>query len=262
MILHPHATVILPKHYGRQASLDRIASTQKGTGPALSDKILRKRFAVVENVHEFDEEGYLIGKGDEARLGVVFISTAQGFSLGLNSGFYPHTTCRECTVQQALTDARMPARRLRKVLTTFRTFPIRVGNTAMGNSGGWYPDQKELDWKDLGVTPETTTVTGRQRRIATWSWAQFHDCLAVNEPDALFLNFMNYLPSPLEATKFAEEVVDRFTKQRGNGPDFMMLGFGPHAYDVELAFTRSDLGQIIFKRMGNVDIAAAEKAGY
>jgi adenylosuccinate synthase len=247
LTIHPNATAILSQHYLTITSLDKIASTQKGTGPALSDKLLRKRFAVIENVHEF--EFYTQSRGDYTRAGVVFVSTAQGFSLGINSGFYPYTTCRECTVQQALSDAHIPARKLQKVIATFRSFPIRVGDTPFGTSGGWYPDQRELSWGEIGQVPETTTVTGRQRRIATWSDIQFRECVAVNEPDALFLNFLNYLPTAREATKFAEHVVDKFMKYRGVQPDFVMLGFGPKATDVDVAFTREDLGHIISKRM-------------
>lgn len=258
--IHPLAAAILPKHYDTVPSLDRIASTQKGTGPALVDKILRKRFAVVENVHDFED--YTLSLGDYARLGVVFVSTAQGFSLGLNSGFYPYTTCRECTVQQALSDARIPARQLRKVIATFRTYPIRVGNTALGESGGWYSDQKEIDWKEIGVEPETTTVTGRQRRVATFSYAQFRECLAINDPDAFFINFLNYIKTPIEATQFVEGLVDKFRRQQKRDPDFVLLGFGPKETDVEIAFTRDEVGQHIFKRMGKVDIEAAEAAGY
>lgn len=261
LTLHPHASAILPKHYLPTPSLDAIASTQKGTGPATADKVLRKRFSVVENVHDF--EGFKQSKGETERMGVVFISTAQGFSLGINSGFFPHTTQRECTVQQALSDARIPARKLQKVIATFRAFPIRVGSTPLGSSGGWYGDQKELSWSEVGVEPELTTVTQRQRRIATWSDIQFRECLAVNDPDALFINFLNYFKTALEATKFVEDVVSRFTQMKGSkGPDFVMLGFGPYARDVEIAFNREDLGNLIFKRMANIDIAAVEKAGY
>jgi adenylosuccinate synthase len=260
LYIHPHAAVIRAKHYDARASLDRIASTQKGTGPALADKIMREKFSVAENVH--DLEGFTLSRGDFLATGVIFLSTAQGMSLGINSGFFPFTTCRECTVQQALSDARMPARSLRKVIATFRTFPIRVGNTALGSSGGWYPDQQEISWKDLGVPPETTTVTGRQRRIATWSMRQFHECLAVNDPDALFINFLNYLKTPFEAAKFVTDLVNRYKQHMKRDPDFVMLGFGPKSTDVETAFHLDDVSHLINLRMAGVDLRAAEKAGY
>lgn len=260
--IHPHATAILPKHYQKHPSLSSIASTQKGTGPALCDKILRKRFAVVENVHDFEE--FPMSKAEPEFLGaaVIMVSTAQGFSLGLNSGFYPHATCRECTVQQALSDARIAARRLRKVITTHRVHPIRVGDTPLGSSGGWYPDQQELGWETLGVTPEVTTVTGRPRRIATWSDIQFRECLIINEPDAIFINFINYLGDSYKATKFVEEKVEIYRRTLARDPDFVMMGFGPSADEVDVAFMRDDIGQFIFKRLGKVDLAAAERSGH
>lgn len=261
LFIHPNATAILPKHYTPVQSLDRIASTQKGTGPASVDKILRKRFAVVDAVHEF-EEFTMLRNGYQNHPGVVFVSTAQGFSLGLNSGFYPYTTCRECTVQQALSDAHIPARHLQKVIATFRVFPIRVGDTPLGTSGGWYPDQRELTWEEIGVEPETTTVTGRPRRIASWSDQQFRACLEVNDPDAIFLNFLNYHKSAYDADNFVSHVIDRFKRYTGKDLDFLLLGFGPKASDVDIVFNRQDAGNAIHKRMAQVDIAAAEAAGH
>lgn len=255
VMIHQHAAAILPKHYQEQSSLSAIASTQKGTGPALSDKILRKRFGVAETVHDF-EDLQVLRNAAVSRSGVTFVSTAQGFSLGINTGFYPYTTCRECTVQQALSDARIPARALRKVIATYRTLPIRVGDTAQGSSGGWYPDQKELSWEELNLEPETTTVTGRQRRIATWSWQQFTEGLVVNDPDALFINFLNYL-SQEEARGLVAKAAKRFGETLGRQPDFVMLGFGPRLYDVKIAFDFQDAERYVQEFFGSRSVKAA-----
>src|SRR5690606_13722124 len=126
---------------------------------------------------------------------VVFVETAQGFSLGLNSArFYPHVTTRECTVGQALADARIAPSRLRKVAACYRTYPIRVGNSPEGGySGDVYPDQHETSFADMGQPEEMTTVTKRVRRLFTWSREQFRESVAANEPDVLFINFANYV---------------------------------------------------------------------
>ena len=81
---------------------------------------------------------------------------------------------------------------------TCRSYPIRVGNTDKGTSGGWYPDQQETTWEALGVEPELTTVTKRVRRVATWSWQQFTDAVRANEPDAIWLGFIGDGIAPLE----------------------------------------------------------------
>jgi adenylosuccinate synthase len=245
LLIHPHSTAILPKHYAERSTLGLIASTQKGTGPALSDKVMRDKFAAVENVHDFSGFDVRMPNIDWFKQS-VFVSTAQGFSLGLNSGFFPYTTCRECTVQQALSDARIPARWLRKVISTHRVHPIRVGNTVEGTSGPCYPDQKELSWTELGVQPETTTVTGRIRRVFTWSDQQFIECLTVNEPDALFLNFINYLRDPMVAVNFVTAKIKLFHQVRGKLPDFVMLGFGKYLHEVHVAFDENDVTRIVF----------------
>jgi adenylosuccinate synthase len=234
--IHPAAAAILPEHKEiNDGRILAIASTNKGTGPALAAKIMRDRFAVAENRHEFRDYAQLERVWDWTR-DIVFVSTAQGYSLGLNSGFYPYTTCRECTVQQALADANIPARRLRKVLATYRTYPIRVGNTRAGFSGGHYPDQREIEWAELGVEPETTTVTRRVRRVFTWSDEQFIRSTRANEPDAVFLNFLNYFKSVLDAQTFLERVWRTYVQVMRRDPDFFMLGFGPRHTDVTVAF--------------------------
>jgi len=228
-VVHPHAAIIDDKC--REAKLAHIASTGKGVGPAMSRKLLRYEGYVAqghaEAMSEFAELANIVPTGR------VFIETAQGFSLGINSGFYPHVTSRECTVGQALADARMSPKSLQRSIVSLRTYPIRVGNLPEGHSGGWYPDQRELTWDEIGQAPELTTVTKRVRRVATFSFEQFAECLRVNEPDAFFLNFCNYLsPLMLEALLYKMLKVYRVTL--GRDPEIILLGFGPRAEDVVL----------------------------
>lgn len=237
LYIHPCATLIDPAH----SILDRettraIASTGKGVGPAMAQKLMRldkdcvasKKFMPVlppgkdswDNLWDWNQD-------------VVFVETAQGYSLGVNSArFYPHTTSRECTVMQAIADARIPAQMVRKVIATYRTYPIRVGNT-QGSSGDCYPDQEETTWEALGLAPEITTVTKRVRRVFTWSRTQFRESVAANRPDAIFLNFMNYLPHG-ERGPFIEQVLDDYQGVMGYIPDETLLGFGPKGSDVQV----------------------------
>ena len=113
-----------------------------------------------------------------------------------------------------------------------RTFPIRVGNTE-NSSGGWYPDQAETTWEALGVAPETTTVTGRVRRVATWSDMQFREAVQVNQPSAIFLNFVNYLPEDLVAS-FVENMVMQYTQVTKRAPEAVLLGYGPKSSDIRV----------------------------
>jgi adenylosuccinate synthase len=121
------------------------------------------------------------------------IEGAQGFSLGINSGFYPFCTSRDTGPARFLSDCAVPHTLLRIVVGTARTYPIRVGNTPGGFSGGGYFDQHELTWESLGLKPETTTVTGRERRIFSFSNQQILEAIQAFRPDCVFLNFCNYI---------------------------------------------------------------------
>jgi adenylosuccinate synthase len=109
-----------------------------------------------------------------------------------------------------------------------RTYPIRVGSLPGTTSGDGYNDQRETSWDNLGVygiVPEYTTVTGRERRVFTWSNMQIEQAMVMCDPDHIFLNFCNYMtPSGLAellATMppAAEERVS-------------LLGYGPKSSDI------------------------------
>jgi len=75
--------------------------------------------------------------------------------------------------------------------------PIRVG----GNSGGFYSDQEEIKFGDIGQKDEFTTVTGRLRRVFTWSQLQIEEAVMACQPDIVFLNFCNYDPNNVDKVK-------------------------------------------------------------
>ena len=236
VMVDPHAALITDD--AKAVKLSHIASTGKGVGPAMANKLLRDKSAVVESASDYANGRFSIKSislADKIRMGnSVFIETAQGFSLGINSGFYPYCTSRECSVSQALADARIPPQYQVKSIVSLRTYPIRVGNTPDGYSGGWYSDQKELSWEKVGQKPELTTVTKRVRRIATFSMEQLKQCLVVNRPDAVFLNFCNYLNED-DLHQLVNDITQEYTHIMGRDMDALLLGFGPNTEDVRLA---------------------------
>lgn len=236
VLIHPSAALINDAaKQSDKVTENKIASTGKGVGPALVQKVMRtygKKVLAQQVFPPFLPPEYRswddLWDWNKDR---VFVETAQGFSLGINSSrFYPCVTSRECTVGQALSDARIPAQMLRKVVCTFRTYPIRVGNME-SSSGDWYPDQEETTWEALGVTPELTTVTKRVRRVASWSWIQYRECLATNRPDTIFVNFMNYLKDDHQS--FIERLGHEYYDVMGRMPDFGLFGSGPLSSDIQ-----------------------------
>lgn len=229
--VHPCAATI--EEQDRQAeqsgAMAKIASTAKGVGAALARKVLRDPSAVWGVGHS--ELAPWNWSKDR-----VFVETAQGFSLGLNEPrFYPYVTSRECTVMQAISDARIPAQMVKKVIMTSRTFPIRVGSTPDGHSGDCYPDQKEMQWTDLGVEPELTTVTKRIRRVFSWSRIQFREACAANRPDVLAVMFMDYLkPAGVSQGRFMNDLINDYAAVMNKSPDFILTGWGPRPEDVRV----------------------------
>ena len=225
----PHAVIVTAEDkQADKATVDSVASTGQGVGPALARKLQRQNVDVAQN----KQSGFT---GHNWRQFRFFYEVPQGFSLGLNSGFYPYVTSRECTVGQALADAALPATAVRGVFMSVRTLPIRVGNTDNASSGPCYHDQHELDWEGLPFKPEYTTVTNRQRRIFSWSDQQFMDAVAANDPRVVFVNFVNYLEvMGVDVDLWLRQhILLPYTRVVGQPPDRVWLGRGPKVEDVE-----------------------------
>jgi adenylosuccinate synthase len=222
--VHPCAAVIEDHHIEQERTNGsaKVAGTAKGVGAALADKANREGNLWGRQDTWYGYSGVL-GMADRC----VLHASAQGFSLGVNEAlFAPNTTSRECTVQQAMSDARIPLSQVRKVAMTTRTFAIRVGNTNIGYSGDYYDDQKETSWDELGLPEEYTTVTKRVRRVFTWSWQQFIDAIRCNEPDLVCINFMDYLPQD-EREPFIRRVKEVYAQTLPHkGNPVIFCGFG------------------------------------
>lgn len=260
ILLHRNAALILQKHVEEEAGpMTKIGSTKKGCGAAMIAKIRRNpddNNTVGGNAEYMEEHIYapvreagvnIRTATDEEYMNVVYdaeriqVEGAQGFSLGINNGFYPYVTSRECTPAQVAVDVNLPLAFVDKVVATMRTYPIRVANRyneageQIGWSGPCYPDQKELDWKaDLGMEAELTTVTKLPRRIFTFSYEQTKAALSVIRPDEVFLNFCNYM----EPDEVAEVVglIERAAhelKIPGPMPLTQYYGYGPTVSDID-----------------------------
>lgn len=242
--VHPHAAVVHDAHReaekGTEYGPGRIASTQKGVGAAIAGKVFRDPEATAQFIyprHEGMRKSCIINGAslnDELKQNkTVFVEVSQGFSLSINaSGFYPHTTSRDCTVNQALSDANINPHWLGRVIMTMRTYPIRVGHIhgpggeVISHSGGHYTDQKETTWDDIGVKPEFTTVTKRQRRVFTWSHQQCVEAFRANRPNDIFLNFCNYLKTKKQLQEIVDSIMEA-SHAAGTGTPRIFYGFGP-----------------------------------
>ena len=235
--VHSHAAIISKENTEvDKTTIEKIGSTGKGIGPSLQRKVSRlSKEAVVRYAPEADKlvtEVQIRTKSPVRRVdrSRILVEVSQGYSLGINSGFYPYTTARECTMAQAMADAQLPLTEYRDCMMVVRTFPIRVA----GNSGPCYPDQHEISWGGLGQEPELTTVTQKVRRVFTWSDKQFMDAVAANRPSVIFLNFCNYLDTGAVPDFVKTRVINTYQRVMGIPPRVVLCGFGPRVEDVRV----------------------------
>jgi len=238
LIIHEAAGILSESHKElEQKTLGRIASTMQGSGAALCDKIMRnpgviaadREFEIREHVPEAEIVNQWQWLSAFLSSGNALVEGSQGYSLGISSGFYPHCTSRDCTPSRVVADASLPMSWVRDVYGSCRVHPIRVGNTAEGSSGGWYKDQKEITFQSLGVMPEKTTVTGRERRIATFSRHQIEEALLMAHPHKVFVNFAQY---NYEDTRAAMETITTAYAGLFGEPVKFIIGYGPYPSDI------------------------------
>jgi len=245
LLIHPQAMVLLASHKAtEQASLSGIASTMQGSAAAAIEKMMRSTDA--NTAQKVANDG---ADEDGAPLPMWFLSAiathqewedilagaqnilaegSQGHSLGINAGFYPYCTSRDCSPARFLSDMGIPISMLGKVIGTARTYPIRVGNTPDGYSGDHYPDQHEVSFEQIGQPDEYTTVTQRKRRVFTLSMRQLQEAAFWCCPDEIFLNFANYLKDWTEVVGMVRDI------ERNIGVPVGYVGVGPTFRDVHL----------------------------
>lgn len=261
ILVHENAAIITDAHRAEeQGPMTKIGSTKKGCGAAMIAKIRRnpddqntagamKSAILSEPVRRryFEDDIDLRIVGNDEYMEAVYcanriqVEGAQGFSLGINNGFYPYVTSRECTPAQVCVDVNLPLAFVDKVVATMRTYPIRVANRyneageQIGWSGPCYPDQRELDWaKDLGMEAELTTVTKLPRRIFTFSYEQTKAALSVIRPDEVFLNFCNYMePDEVAHVVGLIERAAHELKIPGPMPLTQYYGYGATVNDID-----------------------------
>ncbi|KKL16624.1 hypothetical protein LCGC14_2493710 [marine sediment metagenome] len=225
--IHPNAMVLTSDHVKKEEKLmDRIGSTAQGSAAAVCEKMMRHKASIAKKfLRGTAFQQYVCNHSEwQIRLGLstgILAEGSQGYSLGINTQFYPYTTSRDCGPAAFLSNMGIPLSMLSTIIGTCRTLPIRVG----GNSGDCYADQDELSWEELDIKPELTTVTKRERRIFSYSRMQIEEACWWCNPDLVFLNFANYVPED-----YVEQIVahiDQMSRVR-------WVGFGPTFKDVGL----------------------------
>lgn len=197
--LDPQAAVIPPEAHAAEADIRaRIGSTAEGVGYTRKLKIERDaEFRPLARDHDWSKPIVL---ADTVRLLAehlamgheVMLEGTQGAHLSIHHGEWPYVTSNDTNAAQLLADAGIAPAHLDHVILVARSYPIRVA----GPSG---PMGHEIDWSEIpgAPAPELTTVTRKQRRIATWSEEHFARAVMLNNPCGVVLTFADYLDPDL-----------------------------------------------------------------
>lgn len=263
LIIHPQAALLLDWHRTSESALIKIGSTMKGTMAAAIHKmnrsldntntvglsslnLLAQLFEALRRTNmavSLAESHYDRAIDHSSRL---MLEGAQGYSLGIHTGFYPYTTSRDVSTAQLLADCRIPLPGNLITIGVARTYPIRVANRlntngdTVGTSGTCYVDQHEMKWEEIDHEPELTTVTKLPRRLFTFSKIQLEQACRVMRPDFLALTFCDYYDPKVETitqsgpgsepNEKLQGLIDTITGIVGQG--LALLSFGPQPSDV------------------------------
>lgn len=235
IFIHEAAVLLRDEHKTAEGEYSRIGSTQQGAGAAQMDKMARDPQGENPLVkgNDFGDSRIMVVRPQAyyqliKRAESILLEGAQGYSLGIDAGFWPYCTSRNCTVNQFLSDTAIPHTYLRKVIGVARTHPIRVA----GTSGPGYADQRETSWAELGVEAEYTTVTKRERRVFSFSLDQIIEAIQANQPDEVFLNFCNYIDQQHE--DILVEAINCASDKHASKPNVIKyLGYGAEVGDIK-----------------------------
>jgi len=218
--IDPNAVIIdeqdILKERDPGSAVSTIGSTGQGVGIATARKILRSMATQLGTPNRFAKDEPALQPFIRDTVGLlerhysyghrIFLEGTQGTHLSLHHGVQPYVTSRDTCTSGTLSDAGIPAARVRKTIIVCRSYPIRVQSpdAAMhaveGASSG--PMGQEIDWQEIAlrsgydytelVKSEMTSTTKRRRRVAEFSWPAFRRAVTLNGPTDVALTFADY----------------------------------------------------------------------
>ena len=201
--IDPNAVVIKDEYKKEEQSMclrKTIGSTLSGTGVAVIERSRRSMDNPILMAKDIEElKPYLADTKVYMRQSIddgahIIIEGTQGYGLSnYHAKDYPYATSRDTTAAFFLAETGISPLDVEHIIMTVRAFPIRVS----GNSG---PLKNEIDWmtvsKESGSKEyfeEKTTVTQKTRRVARFDSKIVKEAIAVNKPEIIVLNHLDYL---------------------------------------------------------------------
>ena len=209
-MIDPNCCIIEEKHINEDRGghlKDKIGTTGTGTGPANSDRVLRKA-KVVRDLPELQkyigDVAFEVNKAlDEGKL--VLLEGTQGTYLSLFHGTYPFVTSKDVTASAICSDAGIGPKKVKDVVVVFKAYVTRVGAGPLEGELS-KEEAKRRGWLEFG------TVTGRQRRVAPFNFELAKRAVMLNSATQIALTKLDVLYPECKDVKDFEMLSDRAKK--------------------------------------------------
>ena len=164
----PHCGIIKEEHIQQDSTesflKDKIGTTGTGTGPANSDRALRKLSLAMDcsEIKDYLSEVSSMIHYELDKKNNILLEGTQGTYLSLYHGSYPYVTSKDVTASSICADVGIGPKSIDNVIIVFKSYITRVGGGPLENE----LDRGEMQrrgWLEYG------SVTGRERRSSPFN---------------------------------------------------------------------------------------------
>jgi adenylosuccinate synthase len=159
----PHCGIIKEEHILQDSTesflKDKIGTTGTGTGPANSDRALRKLSLAMDcsEIKDYLSDVSSMIHSDLDKKNNILLEGTQGTYLSLYHGGYPFVTSKDVTASSICADVGIGPKSIDKVIIVFKCYITRVGGGPLANELS-REEMQRRGWLEFG------SVTGRERR--------------------------------------------------------------------------------------------------
>jgi adenylosuccinate synthase len=208
--------IITDEHIKKDSSddflRDKVGTTGTGTGPANSDRALRKLSIAREcdQVKDYLTDVSTLIHSNLEKQNNVLLEGTQGTYLSLYHGGYPYVTSKDVTASSICADIGIGPKNVDEVLVVFKSYVTRVGGGPLQNELD-KEESKRRGWIEYG------SVTGRERRSSPFNIDLAKKAIRLNGGTSFALTKMDvlypksagitdYSKLPSSTQKFVEEI--------------------------------------------------------
>ncbi|MGZ5500852.1 MAG: adenylosuccinate synthetase [Nitrososphaeraceae archaeon] len=212
----PHCGIIKEDHILQDSTesflKDKIGTTGTGTGPANSDRALRKLSLAMDcsEIKNYLNDVSCMIHSDLNKKNNVLLEGTQGTYLSLYHGGYPFVTSKDVTASSVCADVGIGPKYIDEVLVVFKSYVTRVGGGPLENELG-KEETRKRGWLEYG------SVTGRERRSSPFNIELAKRAIRLNggtsfaltKLDVLFpecAGVTDYSKLSLPSKRFVEEI--------------------------------------------------------